>query len=379
MTEYKQLDLALKKVIGQLLDLQRPEQEKTLVDANIGEDKTIGFFPRDFGMGPWDWPQGVGLYGLWSWYEQTGDDKILNYLMTWFDDHLAKGLPRQNVNTTCPLLTLAFLADRKPEYYAACEKGAAWLVAEQPRTPEGGLQHTTTKDAAKGLLNMNEGQIWIDTLFMAVLFLAKWGAVTNNKTYLDEAVHQYLMMVKYLYEKKTGLFYHAWSFPERTNFGEVFWCRGNCWYTASIVDFLEIMGGKIDGGVRGYLLDTYRAQVKALCSYQAESGLWHTVIDDESSYEETSGSAGIVYGILKGMRLGHLSDGYRIHAEKGVRGILAQIGGDGIVGKVSAGTRVGDDKKHYAGIMIAPMAYGQSLAVMSLCEALNHKKGENVK
>jgi len=38
--------------------------------------------------------------------------------------------------------------------------------------------------------------------------------------------------------------------------------------------------------------------------------------------------------------------------------------------KVSAGTPVGKDKEHYKNILIAPMAYGQSLTMMALTEAL---------
>lgn len=136
------------------------------------------------------------------------------------------------------------------------------------------------------------------------------------------------------------------------------------------MDLIELLGERITPAVRTILEDTYRAQVSALSSLQSDNGLWHTVLDFPGSYEETSGSAGFVYGILKGIRFGVLGEEYRIVAEKGIDGILASIDKDGTVLGVSAGTPVGYSRAHYEGIMIAPMAYGQSLPMLALSEAL---------
>ena len=40
-----------------------------------------------------------------------------------------------------------------------------------------------------------------------------------------EAVKQMLIHIKYLYEKKNGLFYHGWSFNLNSNFGGIFWAE----------------------------------------------------------------------------------------------------------------------------------------------------------
>lgn len=364
----------LNLVSERLKNLQRPDWEQTALErvSDPKERKEMGLFPRDFGMEPWDWPQGVGLYGMQKFYQATGDKETGTYIRQWFESHMAQ-LPRRNINTTCPLLTLVDYVEENEEYKKLCADWAEWLMKELPRTEEGGFQHTTTKDAAAGTLNMNENQIWIDTLFMTVLFLAKWGKYTKNPVYLAEAEHQFLMMIKYLYEKRSGLFYHAWSFTERGNFGNVFWCRGNCWYTAASMDFLEIMGADISPAVKTIITDTYQAQVRALEKCQDLSGLWHTVLDDPESYVETSGSAGITYGILRGLHGGILGAEYWPIAQRAVQGILNEIADDGTVQMVSAGTAVGQNKEHYKGIRIAPMAYGQSLCIMALAETLNEQ------
>ncbi len=42
-------------------------------------------------------------------------------------------------------------------------------------------------------------------------------------------------------------------------------------------------------GVREFIVNTYKSQVRTLKKLQSQSGLWHTVLDDPASYEEVSG------------------------------------------------------------------------------------------
>jgi unsaturated rhamnogalacturonyl hydrolase len=371
--DQKTVAAKLALVVGRLKTLQRPADEERLAGSLPNGGRAIGLYPRDFGMEAWDWPQGVGLYGLYQLDCAKPDPATKSFLLHWYAGHFRRGLPVRNINTTIPLLALSHMLDEMPPVCrSACRDWAEWLLAGLPKTRENGFQHTTTKDAAAGTINLNEGQLWIDTLFMTVLFLARMGRLTGDRRYLAEAVHQYLVHVKYLFEKRTGLFYHGWTFAENHNFGGVFWCRGNSWYCSSVVDFVAIMGEDLDAGVRDYLLDTYRAQAAALSDLQDASGLWHTVLDDPASYVEVSGSAGFAYGMLKGIRLGLLDKGYRPVAERAIEAILERIGPDGTVGQVSAGTAMGMDRNFYRNIIIAPMAYGQSLVIMALAESLNH-------
>lgn len=367
------LEKKLALVVDRLKNLQRPENETQISTSMKDGGQSVGLFPRDFGMEPWDWPQGVGLYGLYNLYTINKDESNMEFIKAWYARHMKEGLPVRNINTTIPLLTLSYVMEDLGEEFVALSKDwADWLVNSLPKTKENGFQHTTTQDASKGTINLNEGQLWVDTLFMTVLFLARMGSKTNNKAYKSEAVRQYLIHVKYLFEKKTGLFYHGWSFIENSNFGGIFWNRGNSWYASSVMDLIEILGDDLDAGVKEYLIDTYKAQINALVPLQAESGLWNTVLDDEDSYEEVSGSAGFAYGILKGIRFGILDKKYEEVAFKAISAILANVDETGNVKNVSAGTGMGMNKEHYKNIIIAPMAYGQSLTMMALTEALRH-------
>ncbi len=364
----KEVQEKLNLVIDKLMKLGEPENNDEL--AKGGE--AIGFFKRDFGIQEWDWPQGVGLYGLLKIMQYENSNTYNDFLYKWFKDNIEQGLPSKNINTTTPLLTLVELNEyyKDPEFEKLCLKWADWLMNCLPRTKERGIQHVTSANGDRQGVRLNENEMWIDTIFMTVLFLNKMGQKYNRKDWVDESIHQVLMHIKYLYDNKTGLFYHGWTFNEMNNFGGIFWCRGNSWFTLGILDYIDMFKGTMNAGVKEFIIDTYKAQAEALKNLQSKSGLWHTVLTDPTSYEEVSGSAAITAGILKGIRLGILDDTYLEVARKAVNAILKNIDTDGTVLNVSGGTGMGYDADHYKNILIAPMAYGQSLTILALAEAL---------
>lgn len=343
----------------------------------IDNDQITGCFKRDMGITEWDWPQGVGLYGLLKIMQYDKSEEYKEFLVNWYKDNMEFGLPARNINTTAPLLTLVEFNDslKNEEFEELMVDWANWLINDLPKTKEGGFQHVTSSVTGdRNKITLNDNEMWIDTLFMTVLFLNKMGNKYKNEKWINEGIHQVLMHIKYLYDTKTGLFYHGWTFNEYNNFGGIFWCRGNSWFTLGILDYLEMFDGNLNEGVKTIIVDTYKAQVKALKELQSESGLWHTVLDDSSSYEEVSGSAAIAAGILKGIRYGYLDETYEECALKAIEAILQNIDEDGTVLNVSIGTGMGMNAEHYKNVLIAPMAYGQSLTMLALVEALNYTK-----
>ncbi|MBQ9251747.1 MAG: glycoside hydrolase family 88 protein [Clostridia bacterium] len=348
--------------------------------ANYEEDKKIsqaeavrtGNVARDAGIEEWDWPQGVGLYGLKMLQDAQGDGRYLDFFENWLRRNLEIGLPSRNVNTTAPFLTLVQIMDQLPEkeeYRQLCRERAEWLMDGLARTKDGGFQHVTTAIGDRNGVILNEGQLWADTLFMAVLFLQKAGRVFSNQAWREEALHQVLVHIKYLFDKNTGLLYHGYSFPRGDNFGGIFWCRGDSWFTLGMTLFLE-EATELQPGVRQYLIDTFQAHAEGLRRNQAPSGLFHTILNDPTSYEEVSGSAAIAAGMLRGVRAGFLGEEYRVCAEKAIQAIIDNVAEDGTVQNVSAGTAMGMNPEHYKGIACRPMAYGQALTLIALCEAL---------
>ncbi|MDR2870106.1 MAG: glycoside hydrolase family 88 protein, partial [Deferribacteraceae bacterium] len=273
-TVLNKLDL----VVNKLMNLGGPENEDQLAEGG----EAIGFFKRDFGIHEWDWPQGVGLYGLLSVTKALPNNEYKDFLYNWFEDNIEKGLPSKNINTTTPLLTLCELNDdyKNQKFEKLCVDWANWLVNCIPRTREGGFQHVTSANGDRQGVRLNESEMWIDTIFMTLLFLNKMGQKYKNQEWIDISIKQVLMHIKYLYDKHTGLFFHGWSFNRNDNFGGVFWCRGNSWFTLGILDYISMFKGSMNAGLKEFILDTYKSQVWQLKRLQGTNGLWHTVLDD---------------------------------------------------------------------------------------------------
>lgn len=368
--ETKRVEQRLTLVLDALINLDNPDFLKG--EGAVQTDPSRGIYARDFSIEHWDWPQGVGLYGLEKLQAWHGDTRYDAFLTQWVECNLAAGLPSKNINTTAPYLALLALAQRtgNETYHNLCKERARWLMDSLPKTQENGFQHVTSGLSGKDSVILNEEQLWVDTLFMAVLFLAKAGIAYGREDWMSEVTHQILIHIKYLYEKNNGLLYHGWSFVRNDNFGNIFWSRGNSWFTYGILELLETLEGHIDAGVHAFCNDTFRAQVKALQALQAPSGLWHTILDDATSYEEVSGTAAFAAGILKGVRIGLLDESCLPCAYKAVEAVMNNIAPDGIVTNVSTGTGIGVDAQHYKNIAIAPISYGQSMAAFALIEAL---------
>lgn len=362
----KKIDL----VVDRLLTLGGADYEKDR-QADSGQRFT-GLIERDFGIEEWDWPQGLGLYGLVKRLPADKNDRYLNFLDQWFQRNIKLGLPSKNINTTAPYLALLPLSELtgNEAYRQLCLERAEWLMNELPRAGCGVFQHVTSAFGDRNGVNLHEGQIWVDTLVMAVLFLNQAGIVFKRQDFMDEAVYQYLSHIKYLFERSNGLIHHGWTFNENHNFGGIFWCRGNSWFTYGVPCLLADSPDSMSSSDVRHLIATWKTQVDALVSLQDPSGLWHTVLDDETSYCEVSGSAAISAGMLKGIHLGILDSSYLSTAERAVCAICNNIKEDGTVRNVSAGTGIGMNSEHYKNIVIKPMAYGQSLAILALSEAL---------
>lgn len=165
----------------------------------------------------------------------------------------------------------------------------------------------------------------------------------------------------------------GWTFDGRHNFARARWARGNCWITVAIPDFIELLKLPPTDGLRMFLVATLQAQIDALVRLQDEkTGLWHTILDDPTSYLEASATAGFAYGILKAIRTRLIpkEERYLQAAQRAISGVRENISEKGELKQVSFGTPVFDDAEEYKKIPLTSMPYGQSLALLALTEHL---------
>lgn len=263
-------------------------------------------------------------------------------------------------------LTLAYLYERtgNATYLPWLDAWADWAMHDLPRTRFGGMQHVT-------YLTENYQQLWDDTLMMTVMPLAKIGKLLGRQEYIAEAKRQFLVHIKYLFDSKTGLFYHGWTFENGGhNFANARWARGNSWITIVIPEFIELLELAPDDPIRVHLTDTLQAQCEALQRLQDTSGYWRTLLDHEDSYVEASATAGFAYGILKAVRKRYISREYLVVAEKAIQAVRGAVDEHGELQNTSFGTGMGDTLEFYKKIPLTAMPYGQAMAIMALGEYL---------
>ncbi|KAI0475753.1 Six-hairpin glycosidase-like protein [Xylariaceae sp. FL0804] len=340
----------------------------TLADGRVIDTK---------GWDDWEWTHGIGLNGIWAYYALTGEERYLGIIEDWFAARFAAGGTSKNINTMAALLALAHVYEktRRAAYLPWLDGWAEWAYHDLARTRHGGMQHVTYVDE-------NAEQLWDDTLMMTVLPLAKIGRLLGRERYVDEAKHQFLLHVQYLFDAGTGLFFHGWCFRDGGHhFARARWARGNAWLTMAIPEFLELLDLAPTDPLRRHLVATLRAQCDALAPLQSPAdGLWRTLLDEPEaagSYGEASATAGFAFGMLKARRKRYLDGGdgetegaTEKAALRAVRAVLDNIDEKGELRNTSFGTPMGHDLQHYKDIPVTSMPYGQAMAIMALVEFL---------
>jgi unsaturated rhamnogalacturonyl hydrolase len=316
----------------------------------------------------WEWTHGVGLYGIWKYYEMTGDPSLLKIIEDWFAARFAEGGTTKNINTMAVFLTLAYVYEKtgNVSYLPWLDTWGEWAMYKLKRTKYGGMQHVTYVSA-------NPQQLWDDTLMMTVLPLAKIGKLLGREEYIAEAKKQFLIHIQYLFDCRSGLFFHGWTFEDGGhNFANARWARGNSWLTIAIPEIIEILDLSQNDPIRSHLIDTLGAQCAALQRLQDDSGFWRTLLDhaDPGSYVEASATAGFAYGILKGLRKRYIDGQFHEVAERAILAILRSVDEHGELQHTSFGTPMGNDLDFYRRIPVTAMPYGQAMAMMALVEYL---------
>ncbi|KAI8945460.1 cell wall glycosyl hydrolase YteR [Xylaria longipes] len=209
-------------------------------------------------------------------------------------------------------------------------KSAASIIRQQinrhPRTPTGGLVRHSRRHRKPDYPN----QMWLDGIFMADSFYAKWTNKFDNEntTAWDDIALQYDNIEAHTRNPNTGLLVHGydeskvavWADPV-TGAAPLVWDRAVGWYFMSLLEVIPLWPRT--HSARERLIGYFTTLAAALKKTQDGSGGWWLIMDeqyvgDDDNYIESSGSAMFTYGFLKGVKLGLLDKGqYLAPAQKG--------------------------------------------------------------
>lgn len=147
--------------------------------------------------------------------------------------------------------------------------------------------------------------MWVDDLYMGTPFLAKYYKLTGKQNFIDDAASQFLLFKKYLYMPEYRIMSHVYDCKHNTP-TYVPWGRGNGWVLFSLSEVLEILPA--DHKDRDHLIMFFKELCEGYVKLQGKNGLWHQILTDPESYEETSCTAMFTYAFARGVRFGWLSD-----------------------------------------------------------------------
>lgn len=161
-------------------------------------------------------------------------------------------------------------------------------------------------------------KVWLDGIYMLQPFLAHYAAKIGDTKQLT-IINERLNWVADVMLAPNGMYYHACN--SREDVCAYHWTRAMGWYAMAMVDVMEVLP-------ECYLKER-KAALKlfadGMLKYQDESGLWANLADQpvtETNRLEVSGTAMMIYMLLKGVRKGWLNESYREPAIKAFNAIV---------------------------------------------------------
>ena len=179
----------------------------------------------------------------------------------------------------------------------AIQKQVDWLLTGAPRTSEGVLSHVIPKK-----------QVWVDSMFMAIPILSLAG-------HHREAVKQIEGFKKVLWNVDKRIFSHIWDDDLKEFAHEDFWGVGNGWAAVGIAKVIDSLPDDMRDEKKK-LVSFLKELINAFLQYQRKDGLFHNIIDDQSTFVETNFAQMISYAIYLGVAGGWLDKEYQQHADK---------------------------------------------------------------
>ncbi|MDN8592384.1 glycoside hydrolase family 88 protein [Paenibacillus sp. 11B] len=286
--------------------------------------------------GKWNYPLGVTLLGLLQIGQELGRDDFVQYvrdhigLSTSFDRYGLwdrEGYGAAGINNQLSAIdSLDDCGSFGSTLLAAMELGdirggrdtadriADYITNEQERLEDGAFYRV------RGSGEMRQETMWCDDLYMSTPFLMRYGQLTGDTSYWDDAINQFLMFRKYLYIPEQKIMSHVYDFVRGRATG-IPWGRGNGWVLFSLTELLSILPS--DHVKLPELLSFYRDLCQGYLALQGENGLWHQVLNRTDSYEETSCTSMFIYAYARGIREGWLGqpEAYLDAVRKGWEGM----------------------------------------------------------
>ncbi len=238
------------------------------------------------------WEQGVTMQAFWElgeWDTVIALAKEAAY-RSMADGRVATIGVTDGVTDPCcagEALLWAAKETRDPELINASEKLLRWALDTAPRNENGIVYHLTGKK-----------EFWVDSMYMLPPYLAAAGQY-------KEALRQIDGYYTALHNDACGLMSHMWDDGAKRFVRAAHWGVGNGWTVAGLARVIALLPDSMLKERSG-LIEKAQRLIRSLIPYMRDDGLFHDVVDDESTFVETNLSQMLCYAILRGIRDGWL-------------------------------------------------------------------------
>jgi len=174
----------------------------------------------------------------------------------------------------------AFGLTGESRYSDAAGKMLDWLLKKENRNPEGIIYHRT--DAR---------QIWVDSMYMAPPFLAAMGRHADSVAQIEG-------YRRILWNPEAGLFSHIWDDGRKAFERKAHWGVGNGWAIAGMIRVASFLPPGFTAQ-KERLIGWARETVVECLKYRRDDGLFHDVLDDDTSFVETNAAQMFAYAIFR--------------------------------------------------------------------------------
>jgi len=199
-----------------------------------------------------------------------------------------------------------------------------------------------------GTLARNRPQpntLWLDDLYMSLPALAQMGVLTGDKKYFDEAVKQYQLFAKRMFNNERGLYMHGWV-QDMEPHPQFHWARANGWALMAKIELLDALPENHPG--RAEILEMLKKHAAGLAARQHGTGFWHQLLDRNDTYLETSATAIYAYCIARAINKGWLdAKAYGPMALLAWGAVSTKVNAKGQVEGTCVGTGMGFDPAFY--------------------------------
>jgi len=187
--------------------------------------------------------------------------------------------------------------------------------------------------------------LWDDDEYMGLTLLARTSVLFSQKEYAQKVGKMQLSYAQRLSDTDNVL-WHGFNVKD-SHHSCCKWGRGNGWVMMSHVESLIALDHFQDPNFAA-VLDLFQKHSQGLLKLQSDDGRWHQVLNDSSTFLETSATAMYLWSIAEGVMRGWLSrDVYGPAIDKAWNGLVKAIQSTGTVTGITEGTGIGTSAEFY--------------------------------